>query len=710
MRKFGLRGLARSLPLILSFVSMAIAGGLAYSGFARLDASNRMHAHNERIEQATETLLGDLADSQRGMRGYILSGRSDALDLYNSAILNIPRRLDALQSLVGAEPDRSSRLERVRSAASDVVVYSRRLLAGGDSVARSGIESTGEGLQVMNRARQELREFAADTQQRLDSDLHEVSADIRRTRQLILLIIALAAAVLLFSNFLARRQLRHRQRAESTLRQSEERFRLIVDGVSDHALFMLSPTGIVLSWNAGAKRLKGYDADEIIGKSFVCFYTQAQRRDGHPEEELRIAGTAGRYEEEGWRIRKDGSQFLANVVITALRDEDGNLRGFAKITRDITASRALDRAMAEQARILDLVNDTIFVRDDADRITYWNRGAERSYGWSKEEAIGHVTHTLLQTQFPQGLPQIRTMIAEKGHWEGELLHRRRDGSQVAVASRWVLQKSAGEPDRIIETNYDLTDRKLMEQALRNQNRDLELAAVAKDRFLANMSHELRTPLNAIIGFSELLTDGLPGPVNSEQREYLDDVLKNGRHLLHLINDLLDLSKLEAGKMQWYPEVFSLPGAVEEACAGIRPLLEQKKIALRVRVTPGLQSVRLDRRRFIQIMYNLLSNAVKFTSDGGHVDVAAGPLGSNQFMVSVCDDGVGISPHDLKRLFTDFEQLHDSAQRHYQGTGLGLSLTRNLVEALGGDIRVDSDVGKGSVFTVELPMTMPEAVS
>jgi signal transduction histidine kinase len=218
-----------------------------------------------------------------------------------------------------------------------------------------------------------------------------------------------------------------------------------------------------------------------------------------------------------------------------------------------------------------------------------------------------------------------------------------------------------------------------------------------------MSHELRTPLNGIIGFAEFLADGKPGPLNEKQKEYLGDILQSGRHLLHLINDMLDLVKVQAGKVELTPESFPLGEAIQEVCAGVGPIAEAKSIEVTVNILPHLGSVTLDRQRFKQILYNLLSNALKFTDDGGHVRIEASPDGAGSFHLIVSDDGIGIRSEDIGRLFTEFEQLDAGTARRFGGTGLGLALTRNLAQLQGGEISVESEIGKGSRFIVKLPL-------
>jgi signal transduction histidine kinase len=248
----------------------------------------------------------------------------------------------------------------------------------------------------------------------------------------------------------------------------------------------------------------------------------------------------------------------------------------------------------------------------------------------------------------------------------------------------------------VALSSEIAERKRAEKAAQS-------ATLLKSQFLANMSHELRTPLNGIIGFCEFLVDEKPGPLNAKQREYLNDVLGSGRHLLDLINDILDLSKVEAGKLSLYAETFSLPKAIEEACAVLKAMADSKGISIHCRVSASLTDVTLDRQRLVQVLYNLLSNAVKFTDAGGEVFVSVEADARSDLCLRVRDTGVGIPPEDLEKLFSEFVQLDSSASRRQGGTGLGLALTRKIVYAQGGTVSVESARGKGSTFTVVLPL-------
>jgi signal transduction histidine kinase len=227
----------------------------------------------------------------------------------------------------------------------------------------------------------------------------------------------------------------------------------------------------------------------------------------------------------------------------------------------------------------------------------------------------------------------------------------------------------------------------------------------KSEFLAKMSHELRTPLNGILGFTEFLLDEKPGPLNDRQKEYLGDVLSSGRHLLQLINDVSDLSKIEAGRIQLRMETFSLPAAIIEALGAIAHAASQKHIALRRQLQVGLDRVTLDRSRLMQVLHNLLSNAVKFT-DRGEVAVSAGVDPGGRLRLKVSDTGIGIDSHDFGKLFVVFQQLDAGASRRGGGSGLGLALTRKIIEFQGGSISVESQKECGSTFTVSLPVEIP----
>ena len=396
-------------------------------------------------------------------------------------------------------------------------------------------------------------------------------------------------------------------------------FKLLVKSVRDYAIFMLDTTGHIATWNEGAQRLKGYTEEEIIGKHFSIFYPQYDIDAKKPERELVIATKEGKYEEEGWRVKKDGTQFWANVVITAVRDEKGILAGFAKVTRDLTERRAAQERALENARRLAI--------------------EESRRSAAEERSI-----------------ELRT-LAERLKTQTIELERRRA--------------------------------------------EADAANKVKAEFLAAMSHELRTPLNAISGYAQLMQLGLSGPLTPDQHEQLARIQSSQQHLLGIINDILNFSRLEAGGLVYEKKKVSISEAATFVSTMIVPQAEKKGLAIRIEdCSPQLFAL-ADRPKVEQIILNLLSNAVKFTDPGGKIELACS-ADSNQVRISVHDTGVGVATEQQEMIFAPFAQVGRSLASPMEGTGLGLAISRDLARAMGGDVTVESTAGEGSTFTLALP--------
>lgn len=492
-------------------------------------------------------------------------------------------------------------------------------------------------------------------------------------------------------------------------RENDGLYRLLVESVHDYAIFALDPTGHILTWNAGAQRFKGYKADEIIGKHFSTFYTPEDLARGRPAEELEIAERDGRVEDEGWRVRKDGTRFWANVVITALRDKEGRLVGFAKVTRDLTERKMAEerlRLSEERVRLLlENVRDYgLFTLDLDGRVATWNAGAEQISGYKASEIIGkHFSIFYPPADIAARKPENELVIVRReGRFEEEGWRLRKNGerfwSNVVISA---IYDATGTLVGYAKVTRDLTERREANERALNDARRVAAAESAnrtKSEFLTSMSHELRTPLNAIGGYAELLTMGLGGPVSTEQAEYLDRIRRSQQHLLGIINDILNFSRIEAGQVQYDIRPVPLGEVIEAVVPMVGPQTEAKGVSIEKSVVASL-CVQADRGKLEQVLLNLLSNAAKFTHHGT-IHVSTFDQGDRAGL-RVRDTGIGIPEDKLASIFEPFVQVGRSLTTPHEGTGLGLAISRDLTRAMGGELTVTSEMDKGTTFQVSL---------
>jgi PAS domain S-box-containing protein len=509
------------------------------------------------------------------------------------------------------------------------------------------------------------------------------------------------------------------------MQHSEERFRLLVESVRDYAIFMLDPEGRVVTWNAGAERFKGYRAHEIIGQHFSRFYPPEALARGLPAHELEMAQATGTFEDEGWRVRQDGSQFWANVVITAMRAPDGQLLGYAKVTRDLTQRRNHEEALRrseERFRLLveGVADYAIFMLDANGRIATWNVGAERIKGYTAADIIGrHFSIFYPREARESGWPEHELLVAaEKGSFVDEGWRVRKDGSMLwANVTITALRHDDGRLLGFAKLTRDLTERRQAEAAeLASQQRDellqaersarmeAQRATRVKDEFLATLSHELRTPLSAILGWTQVLRRAGDSDKPVDLERAIEVIDRNARAQVKLIDDLLDLSRIMAGKVRLDVQPIALLDVVQAAVDSALPSAEAKDVRLTSQLDPAASTVHGDSGRLQQVVWNLLTNAIKFTPKGGQVQVTLQRIGP-RLELSISDSGIGIPASYLPHVFDRFSQQDSSTTRAFGGLGLGLAICRQLVELHGGTIRASSaGEGQGASFVVELPVS------
>ena len=347
--------------------------------------------------------------------------------------------------------------------------------------------------------------------------------------------------------------------------------------------------------------------------------------------------------------------------------------------------------------------DAMVLFDDGGQVLLANGQTEKLFGYTREELISQDVDMLVPTRYRTGHPGYRGSFfrdseVRAGGAEVELWGLHKDGTEFQVE----ISLNPIEPELAIAAIRDVTERKHFEERLRETNLQLAAASQAKNRFLASMSHELRTPLNAVLGFTGTMLMGLSGPLTAEQRKQLKTVQANGKHLLSIINDLLDLAKIESGKIELEIEPVNCRDVLEAVVSGLQPLADAKGIELGMAMPDGEVTVQTDRRSLSQILINLTNNAIKYTIDGSvRLELEHRKNGGSLTRFSVVDTGMGIKVEDREKLFPAFAQINSSATQAFEGTGLGLYISQKLAELIDGTIVLESEYGTGSTFTLEL---------
>jgi PAS domain S-box-containing protein len=487
---------------------------------------------------------------------------------------------------------------------------------------------------------------------------------------------------------------------------SPELYRQFIASVVDYAIFGLDAKGNVITWNPGAQRIKGYIPEEIIGRHFSAFYPPEDVAAGKPAHELQVAAREGRFEDEGWRVRKDGSRFWASVIITALRDDDGRLLGFSKITRDLTERRLHEEALRQSEQrfrlLVDAVQDyAIFMLDPEGVVASWNSGAARMKGYPREEIVGkHFSRFFTEEDIAAGKP-----------WE-ELAAARRDGR--ADIEGWRVKKNgtrfwaravisavhdeAGQLRGFAKVTQDLTERRHVQ--------DLEKAAQNVNEFIAMLAHELRNPLAPIKMAVEVMAKA---PQDAETCEAMRRTIdRQSAQLARIVDDMIDIARITRGSLVIEHAPVELGDVVRRAVETAAPAVAAARHALEVEVPNEGLVVHGDRDRLTQLVANLLNNAARYTAAGGRIWVRASRQDGHA-LLSVRDTGRGIEPQIIERIFDMFVQGRSALERVGGGLGIGLALARRIAELHGGTLDAKSEgANRGAEFVLRLPLSQAPA--
>jgi PAS domain S-box-containing protein len=488
-----------------------------------------------------------------------------------------------------------------------------------------------------------------------------------------------------------------RRLAEDALRESEESYRMLLHGIQDYAIFMIDPQGQILNWNAGAERIKGYKAEEIIGHNFSCFFPPEDIERGRPEEVLRTTAENGRHEEQGMRVRKDGSRFLASLTFTALRDPAGNLRGFSEFSHDLSESK---ESGAKYRGLLEAAPDAMVVVNQVGEIVLLNLQAEKQFGYRRDELLGQKVTNIIPEGFAErlvadALRSTEDALAQQIGTGLELTARRKDGTEFPIELMLSPLESA-EGILVTAAIRDIATRKAAEANLLQKMEELNRSNVELGQFAYIASHDLQEPLRMVASYTQLLSRRYKGKLDADADEFISFAVDGASRMQRLIQDLLAYSRIGTKGADL------IDTSSEEA-------LQQALINLRGSITDSgaqvthdpLPNVMADEMQLVQLFQNLVGNAIKYQSPGvPRVHISAARNGEKKWIFSVKDNGLGIDPQYFDRIFGMFQRLHK--REEFAGTGIGLAICKKIVERHGGTISVESQPGQGSTFRFALP--------
>ena len=775
----------------------------------------------------TQQVMAQIGSVWRGFdellgieRAFALTAQESYLNGYDATFREFALRQRALRKLTADNPQQQDWCSHLESILAARLSFSRKIVAarraGGLEKAVAQI-STGQGEELTSQVRSILRNM--ESEERSLKVIRE--KDATALRQETFLILPAGTLFGILGLVLALFRL---NRESVASREKGEILHLLIDGAQDYAIFAIDPDGYVVSWNAGAQRIKGYSADEIIGTHISRFYPPSERAKGIPERELRLAREQGRVECEGLRVRKDGTLFWANATITAMRGERGELRGFSKVTRDITERKQAQEAMrnTHQQAISELVESIgdgfvafdrdwryiqvnsaagkllrvepaeligkvlwdvypevarlrfgaeyrramaenvsvqfedyypapldawfevrchpstsglnlffvdiserkaveqrlrqlsraveqspalVVITDTVGRIEYVNPKFTEVTGYSPEEVIGRNPRFLNGGDIPsENFRALWKSIKEGGEWRGEFHNKKKNGELYwESATICPILDEKGAISHFIAVKEDITERKNGHIALMEAKHSAEEANRAKDTFLATLSHELRTPLTPVLLTASSFEND--DSVTADVRAQFTLIRNNIELEARLIEDLLDLTKIAHGKFTVRQQDLNFAELLETTLEVVREGYLEKKISLQVDKTANATTVFADPARLRQVVWNLLKNAIKFTPSQGMIQIRIFNPDPQHISIQVRDTGVGIHPELLKSIFDPFQQGTATGNPQFGGLGLGLAISKNIVEVHGGTITVASaGPNTGATFTVQLPLS------
>ena len=687
------------LAFVSAIVILLAVGAFAYRSLVLVTESGRWVRHTHEVLENLQGLRYTLQSIESSTRGFALTGEDSYLKSHRATVSSVQNHAAAVRELTVDNPEQQRRLPALQELVGKKIQYSemirdlrrtRGLAAAADEVR------SGRGERLMS----EFDGVAGDVRDAELTLLVHRNSDVKRrlgqTTIVLIFGIALAACITAAAGSSVLRDRSRRARAEVALRDSEEQYRMVLDGIQDYAIFMMDPRGTIVSWSAGAERIKGYTADEILGRSFSCFFPREDIERGRPDEVLRLTAANGRHEEQGMRVRKDGSTFLASVTFTALRDPAGHLRGISEFSHDLSERKESE---ARYRALLEAAPGAMAVVDQGGEIVLLNAQAERQFGYGRDELLGQQVTTIME-----GFAELLITDALRSEGDAgtpssgtgfELTGRRKNGSPFPIEVTLSPLQSA-EGVLVTAGIRDITaTRTKAEALLLRKVEELKRSNEELAQFAYIASHDLQEPLRMVASYTQLLSRRYKGRLDADADEFIAFAVDGANRMQRLIQDLLAYSRVGTKGKDLVDT--SSEDALQQALTNLRIAIERGGAVV---THDPLPTVLADESQLIQLFQNLVGNAVKYHgSEVPLVHVSAASNGGGKWTFSVKDNGLGIDSKYFERIFGMFQRLHKRDE--FSGTGIGLAICKKIAERHGGRISVESQPGQGSTFRFAL---------
>src|SRR6266850_2338313 len=704
---------------VIATAILVFVGWLSYRNTARFAEASEWRRHTYEVLRNLDETVARLVDAETGQRGYLLTGDDAYLEPYRAAIKSIDQTIGNLKNLTSDNPNQQKRIQILEPLVEKKVTELQRtidLRKNEGLAAANRVVLEGSGKHWMDQIRAVVAEMANEEEDLLKLRTQKANESVARSVRTILTGTLLSISLLVLCFGLLHRELSERKKAQAALAKSGKWFSTTLASIGD-AVIATDMNGGVTFMNSVAQSLTGWSQAEAAGKSMDLVFDIVNKETRRPVEnpvkkvlrEGKVVGLA----DHTLLLSKDGKEFDIEDSAAPILTATGEGHGVVLVFRDITERKQAEEETKRQKELLQLIlasiADGVVVADSNGKFLLFNAAAEQFLGigatertpdeWSDQYGV-YLPDTV--TQYPADqLPLVRAMRGENVDTVELFIRNPQvpEGRLLSITGR-PLKRADGTLQGGVVVFHDITLQKHAQEALVQAKEEAVRASKFKDQFLSTMSHELRTPLNAVLGFSDLLADERYGSLNDRQRRYVTHIHTGGTHLLKLITDILDLSKIEAGRMELSREDVTVASAFAEVISGLYPLAEKKSQALLQRVEDNLH-VRADAMRFKQVLTNLVTNAIKFTPEGGRIELVARQV-DDQVKVEVRDNGPGIPPEEQQRIFEAFFRLTETGSAT-EGTGLGLAITERLVELHGGKLGIESQPGEGACFYFSLPL-------